>query len=195
MLRLVLSGRAVGLDDPVRQLFYGLRGDALTPFIIGITNFSNTKFVIALCLILLILKPTRMSFGIPVSAGVIFVTILNKSIKHLVRRVRPEDIDHLVREGGFSFPSGHSITSMFVYGLLLYLILTHVENRRLRIVLAVLAAIPLVLVGPSRIYLGVHYPSDVLAGWCLGFAALMAAIEILQKNNRNNRNNRKEDKK
>ena len=195
MLRLVLSGRAAGLDDPVRQLFYGLRGDALTPFIIGITNFSNTKFVIALCLILLILKPTRMSFGIPVSAGAIFVTILNKSIKHLVRRVRPEDIDHLVREGGFSFPSGHSITSMFVYGLLLYLILTHVENRRLRIVLAVLAAIPLVLVGPSRIYLGVHYPSDVLAGWCLGFAALMAAIEILQKNNRNNRNNRKEDKK
>ena len=70
---------------------------------------------------------------------------------------------------------------MFVYGLLLYLIQTHVENRRIRTALSVLVAIPLVLVGPSRIYLGVHYPTDVLAGWCLGFAALMAAIEVLQR--------------
>ena len=108
------------------------------------------------------------------------------------QRPRPEDIVHLVREGGFSFPSGHSITSMFVYGMLLYLICQHVADRRLRILLSVLAAIPLVLVGPSRIYLGVHYPTDVLAGWCLGFAVLMAEIGILQ---RIYKKSRKEDEK
>ena len=181
LLWLVLSCKALSVDDPIRQFFYGLRGDVLTPIVIGITNLSNTKFVIALCLVLLILRPTRMTYGIPVSAGAILVTILNKTIKHFVQRPRPGDIVHLVREGGFSFPSGHSITSMFVYGLLLYLIHTHVENRRIRTALSVLVAIPLVLVGPSRIYLGVHYPTDVLAGWCLGFAALMAAIEVLQR--------------
>ena len=181
LLWLVLSCKAFFVDDPVRQFFYGLRRDVLTPLVIVITNLSNTKFVIALCLILLVLRPTRITCGIPVSAGAIFVTILNKTIKHLVQRPRPGDIVHLVQEGGFSFPSGHSITSMFVYGMLLYLIQTHIEKQWLRIVLSVLVAIPLVLVGPSRIYLGVHYPTDVLAGWCLGFAALMAAIEVLKR--------------
>ena len=74
-----------------------------------------------------------------------------------------------------------SITSMFVFGMLLYLIWIHVKDRRLRNILLVLVIIPLVLVGPSRIYLGVHYPTDVLAGWCLGFAVLMAAIGVVQR--------------
>ena len=153
LLLLVLSGKEGCLDDPIRHFFYGLRSDALTPLAIGITDLSNTKFIIALCLILLILPQTRNIYGIPVSMGAIFVTILNKTMKHIIQRLRPEDIEHLVQEGGYSFPSGHSITSMF----------------------------PLVLVGPSRIYLGVHYPTDVLAGWCLGFVVLMAAIGVVQR--------------
>jgi undecaprenyl-diphosphatase len=181
LLLLVLSGKEGCLDDPIRHFFYGLRSDALTPLAIGITDLSNTKFIIALCLILLILPQTRNIYGIPVSMGAIFVTILNKTMKHIIQRPRPEDIEHLVQEGGYSFPSGHSITSMFVYGMLLYLIWIHVKNRRLRNILSVLVMIPLVLVGPSRIYLGVHYPTDVLAGWCLGFVVLMAAIGVMQR--------------
>lgn len=181
LLLLVLSGKEGCLDDPIRYFFYGLRSDVLTPLVIGITDLSNTKFIIALCLILLILPQTRNVYGIPVSMGAIFVTILNKTIKHIIQRLRPEDIQHLVQEGGYSFPSGHSITSMFVYGMMLYLVWTHVKNRRLRNILSVLVMIPLVLVGPSRIYLGVHYPTDVLAGWCLGFAVLMAAIGVVQR--------------
>ena len=181
VLWLLLSGNASALDDPVRQFFYGLRTDALTPMVIAITTMSDVKFVVALCLLLLILRPTRITYGIPVSAGALLVTIVNKSIKHIIQRPRPEDILHLVNEGGFSFPSGHSITSMFVYSMLLYLIQTHVRNRKLRAALSIIAAIGIVLVGPSRIYLGVHYPTDVLAGWCLGFAALMFGIEILKR--------------
>ena len=128
LLLLVLSGKEGCLDDPIRHFFYGLRSDALTPLAIGITDLSNTKFIIALCLILLILPQTRNIYGIPVSMGAIFVTILNKTIKHIIQRLRPEDIEHLVQEGGYSFPSGHSITSMFVYGMLLYLIWIHVKG-------------------------------------------------------------------
>ena len=89
LLLLVLSGKEGCLDDPIRHFFYGLRSDALTPLAIGITDLSNTKFIIALCLILLILPQTRNIYGIPVSMGAIFVTILNKTIKHIIQRLRP----------------------------------------------------------------------------------------------------------
>ena len=102
LLLLVLSDKEGCLDDPIRHFFYGLRSDALTPLAIGITDLSNTKFIIALCLILLILPQTRNVYGIPVSMGAIFVTILNKTMTHINQRPRPEDIQHLVQEGGYS---------------------------------------------------------------------------------------------
>ena len=131
-----------------------------------------------LCLLLLILPQTRMTFGVPLSAGSLGTMLLNSIVKHLVQRPRPEGV-HLVSEQGFSFSSGHSITSMFFYGLAIWLVWRYVENPRVRGVLTVLLAIPMLLVGPTRIYLGVHYPTDVLAAWCLGFAAIVLTIEII----------------
>lgn len=184
LLLLVLTDRAAAFDDPIRSFFYGLRSDWLTPVIRVITYMGNWQTIVILCLILLLLPATRISYGVPVSAGALLVTVLNKIIKHIVQRSRPDDILHLVREGGFSFSSGHSITSMFVYGMLIYLVRTNVQNRTLANVLTVFLAIPLIGVGLSRIYLGVHYPTDVLAGWCLGIAVIMAMIGILQRGNK-----------
>ena len=123
----------------------------------------------------------RVVYGISVSTGAVFVTVLNKSIKHAVHRPRPSDVMHLVNEGGFSFPSGHSITSMFVYGLLIYLVRKNVKNRKIADLLTIVFAVPLILIGPSRIYLGVHYPTDVLAGWCLGAAVVVIWIKLIRK--------------
>lgn len=181
MLLCLLTGHTEGFDDPVRNFFYGLRSDWLTPIVRAITYLGNWQTIVILCLALLIIKPTRITYGIPVSAGAIFVTVLNRVIKHLIQRPRPDDIMHLVSEGGFSFPSGHSITSMFVYGMLIYLVRSHVKNRQLADVLTVLLCIPLIGVGLSRIYLGVHYPTDVLAGWFLGIATIALAAVITEK--------------
>ena len=124
------------------------------------------------------MKPTRRTYGLHVSEGAIAVTVLNKIIKSLVERPRPDDIVHLVHAGGFSFPSGHSITSMFVFGMLIYLVRTNMQNRHAANILTVVLAIPMVCIGLSRIYLGVHYPTDVLAGWSLGIVMIAVVSAV-----------------
>ena len=181
MLFLVQSGKAAAFDDAVRFFFYDMRSGALTSAAKAMTYLGNWQSVTVLCIILLIIKPTRIRYGIPVSAGAISVTVINKIIKNLVQRERPDQIYHLIKQGGYSFPSGHSITSMFVFGMLIYLVRVNVQNRKAANVLTVIIAVPMVCIGLSRIYLGVHYPSDVLAGWALGIAVMMVVIEIADR--------------
>ena len=181
MLFLVQSGKAAVFDDAVRFFFYDMRSGALTSAAKAMTYLGNWQPVTVLCIILLIIKPTRIRYGIPVSAGAISVTVINTIIKNLVRRERPDQIYHLIKQGGYSFPSGHSITSMFVFGMLIYLVRVNVQNRKAANVLTVIIAVPMVCIGLSRIYLGVHYPSDVLAGWALGVAVMMVVIEIADR--------------
>ncbi len=176
----VLNGNAACFDDPVREFFYGLRGPALTKAMVVITNSANALFIIALCIVLLIVPQTRKTFGVPLSIGALGVTIINRIVKHIVMRPRPE-VEHLVTEHGYSFTSGHSITSMFFYGMAIWLVWRYVKSKTVRWVLTVLLAIPMLLVGPTRVYLGVHYPTDVLGGWCLGIAAIIVTIEIIHK--------------
>ena len=128
---------------------------------------------------LLIVPQTRLTFGVPLSAGALGTMLLNTLIKHIVGRLRP-DVLHLVVEGGYSFPSGHSITSMFFYGFAIWLVWRNVKNPTARNILTVLLAVPMLLIGPTRVYLGVHFPTDVLAAWCLAIAAIMLAIEIIR---------------
>lgn len=95
-------------------------------------------------------------------------TILNSVVKTIVQRPRPT-FEPLMHYGGFSFPSGHSSGSMLVLGCVMVLISSFVSRRWLRQSLHGILAILILLVGYSRIYVGVHYPSDVLAGYCLGY--------------------------
>ena len=179
ILACVLTGHAAGFDDPVREFFYSLRGPVMTHVAVFITTLANKYVIIGLCLLLLIVPQTRLTFGVPLSAGALGTMLLNTLIKHIVGRLRP-DVLHLVVEGGYSFPSGHSITSMFFYGFAIWLVWRNVKNPTARNILTVLLAVPMLLIGPTRVYLGVHFPTDVLAAWCLAIAAIMLAIEIIR---------------
>ena len=174
----VLTKSTAGFDDPVREWLYSVRTPAITSAAITITTLANKYVIIGLCLLLLIIPRTRMTFGVPLSAGALGTTLLNSLVKHLVQRPRP-DVLHLVTEHGYSFPSGHSITSMFFYGLAIWLVWRHVDNQTVKWILTVLLAIPMLLIGPTRIYLGVHFPTDVLGAWCLAIAAIVLEIEII----------------
>ena len=85
-------------------------------------------------------------------------------------RPRPELVSHLVDVNSFSFPSGHATMATITYLTLGVLLASAQERRRMKLYLLAIATFLAVLVGISRIYLGVHYPTDVLAGWCIGAA-------------------------
>ncbi|MCL4442286.1 MAG: phosphatase PAP2 family protein [Firmicutes bacterium] len=101
--------------------------------------------------------------------------ILNEALKLLFHRARPE-LPHLVKVTGLSFPSGHSMMSFIFYGLIIYLLWLNFTHKFFRVLLTILLVILILAIGISRIYLGVHYPSDVLAGFAAGSFWLVACI-------------------
>lgn len=178
---LMVTGNLQWFDDPIREWVYSIRNPALTEVLKVITYMGNWQTITLLCIVLLLFRKTRLRYGVPVSAGAIFVTIFNRIIKLIFKRPRPEESLHLIEEGGYSFTSGHSITSMVVFGLLIYLVRKYVRNRKAANILTAALAVPWIFIGLSRIYMGVHFPSDVLAGWALGAVVLVGIIVIVEK--------------
>lgn len=178
MLMLVITGASSTFDDPIRNWFYSVRNDGLSAFMTKFTLLGNWQMIVALCVILLLVKQTRIKYGVPLAAGAIFVTVLNKIIKTVVARPRPDDITHLVEADGFSFASGHSITSMFFYGMMIWLLRKNIKKTAAKNLLTAILIILAFGIGISRVYCGVHFPTDVLAGWGLGSATLAAAVLI-----------------
>lgn len=168
------------LDLAVQKAFFSLRGPLLNPLVIAVTHLSDTVTIVAFCAILLIL-PNRKKYGLPVSLASLGGLAFYKPMKHIFLRARPDAALHLVKQGGFSFPSGHSVTSVIFYGLSIYLLNKHCKNDKLRRILTVICGFLALTIGPSRIYVGVHWPTDVFAGGCIGGAVLMVSICILER--------------
>jgi membrane-associated phospholipid phosphatase len=104
--------------------------------------------------------------------------VLNFWLKFLFHRSRP-DLFRVVQETGYSFPSGHVIASMCFYGMGAFLIMRTISSWRGRLAVATLAGILIIAIGISRIYLGVHYPTDVLAGFAAGSMWVAFSISLL----------------
>ena len=168
------------LDLIVQNFFFSLRGPVQNTIVSALTHLSDTVTIVAFCLLLLLL-PNRKTYGLPVSLACLAGVAIYKPMKHLVLRARPDVSFHLVTQGGYSFPSGHSVTSVIFYGLLLYLIQKHCQDPKLKTALSWICGILAVIIGPSRIFVGVHWPTDVLAGWCIGGGVLLIVILILAK--------------
>lgn len=177
---MVEVGDASLIDDSFRNAVISIRSEWLTPIMILITYMGNWQTITVICLVLLAFRKTRLTYGLPLSIGALLVSLANKGIKAIVMRPRPDHAMFLIEQGGWSFPSGHAITSMFFYGMAIWLIRRNVKNRKLADILTAILTIPMILVGISRIYLGVHYPTDVLAGWCLGIIAITVATGIIK---------------
>ncbi len=109
---------------------------------------------------------------------------MSLGLKALFARPRPEIVPHLTEVVSTSYPSGHALLSAVVYLTLGTLLARFTSQRRLRIYFIVVAFLITLLVGASRVYLGVHYPSDVLAGWCAGIAWALSVgllVRFLQR--------------
>jgi len=123
-------------------------------------------------------KKKKMVFYIVLNLLLCF--LLNQTMKFTFLRNRPLDIN-LIIENGYSFPSGHSMLSLAFYGLFIYLIWHLKKTRFEKLILVVPLLILVLLIGISRIYLGVHYASDVLAGYALSMAYLIIFIRLFYK--------------
>ena len=99
-------------------------------------------------------------------------------LKHIVQRPRPTE-HRIIDESGYSFPSGHSMVSAAFYWFLIYLIYKNIKNKYLKCSLITVLSLLIIMIGTSRIYLGVHYTSDVLAGFLVAISYLIIFITAI----------------
>ena len=171
----IMNGDIVGYDI-VSKLF---KFNVSTPIAKFITNFGGAIFVISLTTILFfVIKDKKIGISIITNLGI--VTILNQIIKFIMQRQRPTEF-RIIEETGYSFPSGHSMVSLAFYGYLIYLIYKYINNKHLKRTLIIILSVLICIIGVSRIYLGVHYTSDVLGGFLISFAYLIIYIELVNK--------------
>ena len=156
-----------------------LISDFTTPIAKFITNFGGAIFLIILTITLFILIKNK-KIGLSIILNLIVITGLNQILKYILQRPRPTEY-RLIEETGFSFPSGHSMVSMAFYGYLIYLIYKYVKNKYLKWISIVLLSILICSIGISRIYLGVHYTSDVLGGFLISLSYLIVYTLIVNR--------------
>lgn len=171
----IMSGDIIGY----KLVSTFLISDFATPIAKFITNFGGAIFLITLTIVLLVLIKNK-KIGISIFSNLVIVTILNQLLKAILQRPRPTEY-RIVEETGYSFPSGHSMVSMAFYGYLIYLIYKYVKNKYIKWISIVLLSILVCSIGISRIYLGVHYTSDVLGGFLISMSYLVIYISAVNK--------------
>ena len=158
--------------------------DKLTPFVKVLTQFCGEITITCFTIVLFIIFMFKnKKLALAIALNIIVSVILNNVIKFIISRPRPLEENRLIHASGYSFPSGHAMNGIVFYGFLVYLIYKMIKNKPLKYSLIILINILVFLVGLSRIYLGVHYTSDVIAGYLFGFAYLIISISLLRKFN------------
>lgn len=147
-----------------------------------ITESGSSVAVIILCLSLFLFAKTRKNWALPVGVSVVAVTISNILLKLVFVRERP-NILRLIDQTDYSFPSGHAMINMAFYTMLLLLAWQYIKNKKLKYGISFVCVMMPLLIGFSRIYLGVHYATDVIAGWLLGFVIAVIIFSIFKRKN------------
>lgn len=153
-----------------------LISDNITPIAKGVTQLGGVIGLIVIATILSIaIKNKKTSLLIWANLGI--SALLNQILKYIIQRPRPTEF-RIIDESGYSFPSGHSMVSTAFYGFLIYLIYIKVKNKYLKFGLITILSLLIILIGTSRIYLGVHYTSDVLAGFLISISYLIVFTHL-----------------
>lgn len=165
---LFYMGCLKGFDTAIYHILSITKTSTMTQIMKIITFFGSWQGVILVCLIILFYNVKK---GLWISFVTGLGTLICHLIKYIIQRPRP-DVLHLVEEFGYSFPSAHSMASFILYELIAY----YLWNKS-RIISILIGSLP-ILIGISRIYLGVHYASDVLGGFLLGFILILFVFII-----------------
>lgn len=157
------EGEAFFFDDPLLQFAHSLAADGWNTFFIRVSALGYLYGVMPLDVVLVLVLAIRQKLREGLFAGfaIIGSALLNLGAKQSFARPRPTLWESIAPESSFSFPSGHAMGSMTLACVLVFL----AWHTRWRWPVLAATSILVVLVGFSRVYLGVHYPSDILAGW------------------------------
>ena len=169
------------LDDEVTKFIISLRNPILTEYFIFMTKAGDLYgYLIVVGIYLLISKLIlkRWKYVLQTTLVLILATASNVMLKRFINRARP-GIEHLVSVETLSYPSGHAMSAMAFYGFLIYLCTKFRINKFLKFSLIALLGFIILSIGISRIYLGVHFPSDIVGGYIAGLIWVFFCILVL----------------
>ena len=177
---LVINNQVGWFDNTIYNAVRSINNSFFDQYFNFFTILGNPVSIIILLVVLNIFLSRKDA----IMCDILSITsvITNTIIKNIVRRDRP-NVLRLVSEHGFSFPSGHSMISLTLYGYLFYISFTKIKNNKLRIITSTMLLFLIVNICISRIYVGVHYSSDVLGGVLLGLFELILIIHFNNKLN------------
>ena len=164
---LMSKGALSRLDTSLAASAQSLESAQRTAFFKTMSGIGEWYVYIPFALLLLIIPRTRVKFGVPSAVALAISAGLNYVLKNLFRVPRP-DVHRLIPETGYAFPSAHAMIGTAFIGMIAALILHYRFNRGVKTLVFLLALIFLLAVGFSRVYLGVHHPSDIVAGYAGG---------------------------
>jgi undecaprenyl-diphosphatase len=174
------------LDESLPNELHSDASGCLTMLMLGLTIVGSPPVVVSLMAILLVWMIFSKRYGdaIGLTLSEVGALLLNQVSKEAFHRARPDPVWAIVHEHSFSFPSGHAMLGIVSYGTIAYLLIRHTHSRASRRAIGVVFAMLIFGIGISRVYLGAHYPSDIIAGWLAGgvwLAAIIFAVDILHK--------------
>ncbi len=170
-------------DRQILLLIAHWRNPGLTWLMKLLTDFGGTKSLILITVLLtviLVWRHYRQEAVILVTAMLSSV-VINQTLKHLINRVRPDVVTHLIVATSPSFPSGHAMNNTIFYFIITYLSWWIWRKKPLTLFVALVGLVLVMLISFSRLYLGVHYPTDIIAGWILGLAVGESVIFFARK--------------
>lgn len=143
----------------------------------GITSIGGPLMVIGICAFLVFYPKTRWNFGVMVASGSLLTFLTGFMFKSIFGRERP-DVLQLVHEGSYSYPSGHAAVSVVMYGLLAFYIYQNVKSKKMKNFLIIMCTVAPIVIGLSRVYLGIHYMTDIIGGWILGILMTIVSYKL-----------------
>lgn len=179
---LIKNGGIVNFDNNVFNLVTANENIYLENMYGVFTFLGSTAFIVGACLaifiIFIIIK--KKEIGFVIVGSVIISTVVNNVIKLIFRRPRPE-VRRLVVEKSFSFPSGHTMAAVTLYGILIFFVMKSKLNKVLKIAISIVLGLLPICVAVSRIYLGAHFASDVIGAAITSTALLLVETYFATK--------------
>ncbi|WP_028392361.1 phosphatase PAP2 family protein [Bacillus cihuensis] len=179
LMAILISGkRIVQFDQKVISFVQGFETSLVTSIMKFFTFIGSMPVVLVIVLIALIILDKVLKHRTELVLFVVVIIgtpVLNQLLKFVFQRSRP-DIHRLIEVGGYSFPSGHAMNAFAVYGIISFLLWRHIPTFLGRTTLIIISGIFIFMIGISRVYLGVHYPSDIIGGYFASSFWLAIAI-------------------